>query len=80
MCNRSVREIRFLLMNSPVFAQEGLRGRGIEVRGVWGMRELFAGIWGKVCKGFDLFCNSAKRIYLLEIKRVRRITSFWGNE
>ena len=56
MCNRSVREIRFLLMNSPVFAQEGLRGRGIEVRGVWGMRELFAGIWGKVCKGFDLFC------------------------
>ena len=27
-----------------------------------------------------LFFNSAKRIYLFEIKRVRRITSFWGNE
>ena len=27
-----------------------------------------------------LFCNSAKEIYLFEIKRVRRITSFWGNE
>ena len=52
MCNRSVREIRFLLMNSPVFAQEGLRGRGIEVRGVWGMRELFAGIWGEGVQGF----------------------------
>ena len=32
------------------------------------------------CKKFDLFRNSAKRIYLFEIKRVRRITSFWGNE
>ena len=28
----------------------------------------------------DKLCNSAKRIYLFEIKRVRRITSFWGNE
>ena len=29
---------------------------------------------------YDLFRNSAKRIYLFEIKRVRRITSFSGNE
>lgn len=28
----------------------------------------------------NLFCNSAKRIYPFEIKRVRRITSFSGNE
>lgn len=27
-----------------------------------------------------LFVNSAKKIYLFEIKIVRRITSFWGNE
>ena len=27
-----------------------------------------------------IFRNIAKRIYLSEIKRVRRITSFWGNE
>lgn len=27
-----------------------------------------------------LFTNSAKRIYPFEIKRVRRITSFSGNE
>ena len=29
---------------------------------------------------YYLLRNSAKRIYLSEIKRVRRITSFWGNE
>ena len=28
----------------------------------------------------NIMLNSAKRIYLFEIKRVRRITSFWGNE
>ena len=52
MCNRNVRQIWVLLMNSPVFAQEGLRRRGIEVRGVWEMRELFAGIWGEGVQGF----------------------------
>lgn len=33
---------------------------------------------GKSAK--ELFRNSAKRIYLFEIKRVRRIASFSGNE
>lgn len=28
----------------------------------------------------DFFCKSVLGIYLFEIKRVRRITSFWGNE
>lgn len=40
---------------------------------------------GTVIKGFEMdldsiFCNSAKRIYFLEIKTVRGITSFLGNE
>ncbi|WP_287533118.1 hypothetical protein, partial [Bacteroides sp.] len=33
-----------------------------------------------VCKNQLFFSKSVLGIYLFEIKRVRRITSFWGNE
>ncbi len=35
---------------------------------------------GKITLINYIFCNSAKRIYLFEIKRVREITSLSGNE
>ena len=57
---------------------------------------LVTGAYGTMCKCFSiglllsrsLFCRaileifrkSVLGIYLFEIKRVRRITSFWGNE
>ena len=60
------------------------------------VRLLVAGVYGTMCECFSiglllnhsLFCKiipeifrkSVLGIYLFEIKRVRRITSFWGNE
>lgn len=57
---------------------------------------LVTGAYGTMCKCFSIglllshslfckviskiFCKSVLGIYLFEIKRVRRITSFWGNE
>ena len=60
------------------------------------VRLLVAGVYGTMCECFsiglllshslfcwgilEILCKSVLGIYLFEIKRVRRITSFWGNE